>query len=99
MCDGGLTEQVILPAKKLHPAGSLTYEQAALVETLAIGCHAVDRGAPKAGENVLILGAGPIGLSALEFARLAKANVIVADINPQRLDFVSNAMGVAKRCF
>ncbi len=96
MCDGGLTDQVILPARKLHIASSLTYEQAALVETLAIGCHAVDRGAPKAGENALILGAGPIGLSALEFARLAEANVIVADINQQRLDFVSNKMGVSK---
>ncbi|GAA5509046.1 zinc-binding alcohol dehydrogenase family protein [Novipirellula caenicola] len=96
MCDGGLTDQVILPARKLHPVDSLTYEQAALVETLAIGCHAVDRGAPKAGENALILGAGPIGLSALEFAKLADANVIVADINQQRLDFVANSMGVTK---
>ncbi|TWT55720.1 zinc-binding alcohol dehydrogenase family protein [Allorhodopirellula solitaria] len=96
MCDGGLTDQVILPARKLHPVGSLTYEQAALVETLAIGCHAVDRGGPKPGENVLILGAGPIGLSAMEFARLADANVIVADINQQRLDFVSNVMGVTQ---
>jgi alcohol dehydrogenase len=96
MCDGGLTDQVILPARKLHPAGSLSYEQAALVETLAIGCHAVDRGAPKAGENTLILGAGPIGLSALEFARSADANVIVADVNQQRLNFVTESMGVAK---
>lgn len=94
MCDGGLTEQVILPANKLHRAEALSYEQAALVETLAIGCHAVNRGAPKSGENVLILGAGPIGLSALEFARLADANVMVADINAQRLGFVSNSMVV-----
>lgn len=96
MCDGGLTEQVILPANKLHRVGSLTYDQAALVETLAIGCHAVNRGAPKAGENVLILGAGPIGLSVIEFARLAQANLIVADINAQRLEFVSRSMGVAQ---
>jgi len=95
MCDGGLTDQVILPANKLHRVGSLSYSQAALVETLAIGCHAVNRGAPKAGENVLVLGAGPIGLSVVEFARLADANVIVADINQQRLDFVTHSMGVA----
>lgn len=94
MCDGGLTEEVILPANKLHRANSLTYDQAALVETLAIGCHAVDRGVPSQGQNALILGAGPIGLSALEFARLSGANVIVADINSQRLDFVSESMGV-----
>jgi 2-desacetyl-2-hydroxyethyl bacteriochlorophyllide A dehydrogenase len=94
MCDGGLTEQVLLPANKLHPVSSLTYAQAALVETLAIGCHAVDRGSPKPSENALILGAGPIGLSVIEFAKLSNANVIVADINAQRLEFVANSMGV-----
>ena len=94
MCDGGLTEMVILPARKLHPVGTLSYEQAALVETLAIGCHAVDRGAPKPGENVLVIGAGPIGLSVIEFAKLSGANVIVADVNAQRLDFVRDSMGV-----
>jgi 2-desacetyl-2-hydroxyethyl bacteriochlorophyllide A dehydrogenase len=94
MCDGGLTEYVVLPANKLHPVGDLSFEQAALVETLAIGCHAINRGAPKPGENVLILGAGPIGLSALEFARLSGARTIVADINPQRLDFVREKMGI-----
>src|SRR6187200_1488438 len=70
MMDGGLTERVVLPARKLHPANALAPEQCALVETLAIGCHAVNRGAPQSGEYVLIIGAGPIGLSALEFVRL-----------------------------
>ncbi len=94
MCDGGLTEMVILPARKLHPVGTLSYEQAALVETLAIGCHAVDRGAPKPTENVLVIGAGPIGLSVIEFAKLSGANVIVADVNAQRLSFVRDSMGI-----
>lgn len=94
MCDGGLTDQVILPANKLHPVGTLDYAQAALVETLAIGCHAVNRAAPQSGENILVIGAGPIGLSALEFARLSGANVIVADVNEQRLEFVRERMGV-----
>src|SRR3954454_5840798 len=61
MMDGGMTEQMGLPPRKLHPANRLSPEQCALVETLAIGCHAVNRGNPKAGENVLIVGAGPIG--------------------------------------
>jgi len=94
MCDGGLTDQVILPAHKLHPVGDLSYSQAALVETLAIGCHAVNRAAPQPNENVLVIGAGPIGLSVVEFAKLTGANVIVADINQARLDFVSRSMGV-----
>ena len=62
MCDGGMAEKFLLPARKLHVSTELSYDQLALVETLAIGCHAVDRAAPKAGETVLVIGAGPIGL-------------------------------------
>src|SRR4051812_28282872 len=62
MVDGGMTERLLLPAHKLHTANRLSPEQCALVETLAIGCHAVNRANPKAGETVLIIGAGPIGL-------------------------------------
>ena len=94
MCDGGLTERILLPARKLHLANQLTADQCALVETLAIGCHAVDRGNPQAGENVLIIGAGPIGLSALEFAKLSGARPIVMDISEGRLAFVREKMGV-----
>ena len=94
MMDGGLTERLVLPARKLHPANQLSLEQCALVETLAIGCHAVQRGNPLAGENVLVIGAGPIGLSVVEFAKLSGARTIVMDLNEQRLDFVRTKMGV-----
>ncbi len=94
MCDGGLTERILLPARKLHLAGALSMEQAALVETLAIGCHAVDRSGCKQGETALVVGAGPIGLSALEFVKLSGARPIVADISEARLAFVRNTMGV-----
>ncbi|HEX7859187.1 MAG TPA: zinc-binding alcohol dehydrogenase family protein [Verrucomicrobiae bacterium] len=94
MMDGGMTEQMVLPARKLHKAESLTPDQCALVETLAIGCHAVNRGNPKAGENVLVIGAGPIGLSVIEFAKLSGARTIVMDMNNQRLEFCQKQMGV-----
>ena len=94
MCDGGLTEKMILPARKLHPANNLSYEQSALVETLAIGCHAIDRANVTDKDTVLVIGSGPIGLSAIEFARVAGANVIVADLSQTRLDFVTEKMGV-----
>jgi alcohol dehydrogenase len=94
MCDGGLTEKILLPARKMHPANKLSAEQCALVETLAIGCHAIDRGNPQAEESVLVIGAGPIGLSAVEFARLSGAKTIVMDRVPSRLDFCRDNMGV-----
>ncbi|MFM8434155.1 MAG: zinc-binding alcohol dehydrogenase family protein [Planctomycetia bacterium] len=94
-CDGGLRPLFTVPARKLHPSPRLTAAQNALVETLAIGCHAIDRGAPKTGENVLVIGAGPIGLSAVEFAKLSGARVIVMDMADSRLAFVREQMGIA----
>ncbi len=94
MCDGGMCERMLLPARKLHVSRKLSFEQLALVETLAIGCHAIDRGAPRTGEHVLVIGAGPIGLSAVEFAKVAGAKTIVIDINEARLEFCKGTMGV-----
>jgi 2-desacetyl-2-hydroxyethyl bacteriochlorophyllide A dehydrogenase len=94
MCDGGLAEKFIVPARKLHVSQTLGYDQLALVETLAIGCHAVNRGAPKVGENVLVIGSGPIGLSAIEFVKVSGAKCVVMDINPERLRFCREVMKV-----
>jgi alcohol dehydrogenase len=92
--DGGLRPQFVVPARKLHVSHRLTPEQLALVETLAIGCHAVARGNPRAGDNVLVIGAGPIGLAAIEFIKLAGSRITVLDINEQRLAFCKQTMGV-----
>src|SRR6266849_3424903 len=63
--DGGLRPEFVLPARKLHVSRKLSFEQLALVETLAIGCHASFRANPQPEETVLIIGAGPIGLATL----------------------------------
>ncbi len=94
MCDGGMRERMLLPARKLHVSPTLNMEQLALVETLAIGCHAVDRGNLRAGEHAVIIGAGPIGLSAVEFVKVAGAKSIVIDMNEARLAFCRERMGV-----
>src|SRR4026207_1517690 len=60
--DGGLRPQIVVPARKLHASARLTFDQLALVETLAIGCHAVSRSGLTGDETCLIIGAGPIGL-------------------------------------
>src|SRR5256885_3704354 len=95
MCDGGMCERMILPARKLHISRKLTFEQLALVETLAIGCHAINRGNPQPGANVLVIGAGPIGLSVVELAKLSGAKTIVMDMNEQRLAFVRERMSIS----
>jgi alcohol dehydrogenase len=93
--DGGLRPLFTVPARKLHVSPKLSHPQNALVETLAIGCHAIDRGGPRSGETVLVIGAGPIGLSAVEFAKLSGARVMVMDMVESRLAFVRERMGVA----
>jgi alcohol dehydrogenase len=93
-CDGGLQRLFTIPARKLHVSATLTFDQLALVETLGIGCHAINRAAPKPGEHVLVIGAGPIGLSVIEFAKLSGARTVVMDVNEQRLRFVRERMGV-----
>src|SRR5437763_1266773 len=92
--DGGMRPQFIVPARKLHVGGDLSFEQLALVETLAIGCHAVSRSGLTSDETCLIIGAGPIGLATLEFVKLTGAKTAVADLSQSRLDFCHRQMHV-----
>jgi 2-desacetyl-2-hydroxyethyl bacteriochlorophyllide A dehydrogenase len=94
MTNGGLCDSFLVRADKLHPSTKLSFDQLALVETLAIGCHANDRGAPQGGDHALIIGMGPIGLATLEFARLTDAKISVMDMNPARLEFVRENYGI-----
>ncbi|MBM3839288.1 MAG: zinc-binding alcohol dehydrogenase family protein [Verrucomicrobia bacterium] len=92
--DGGLRPAFLVPARKLHRSEKLSLEQLALVETLGIGCHAVFRCDPQPKENVLVIGAGPIGLSAMEFLKLANARILVLDLSAKRLEFCKKTMGI-----
>jgi 2-desacetyl-2-hydroxyethyl bacteriochlorophyllide A dehydrogenase len=93
--DGGMREHIVVPTRKLHRSAKLTIEQLALVETLGIGCHAVSRAAPESREKVLVIGAGPIGLSVMPFLRAAGAEVMVADVSESRLEFCRRQMSVS----
>jgi alcohol dehydrogenase len=94
MMNGGLCERSIIRADKLHPSSQLSFEQLALVETLAIGCHASNRGNAGPEDHVLIIGAGPIGLSTLEFNRLTGATITVMDMSEDRLAFCRENYGI-----
>jgi 2-desacetyl-2-hydroxyethyl bacteriochlorophyllide A dehydrogenase len=94
-CDGGLQRLFTIPARKLHSSQVLSFDQLALVETLGIGCHAINRAKPTPSETILVIGAGPIGLSAIEFAKLSGARTIVLDMNDQRLAFCRDRLGIS----
>ena len=94
--DGGMQQFITIPTNKLHRSTKLTLEQLALVETLGIGCHAVARAQIQRGENVLVVGAGPIGLSAMPFVQADGGNLIVADVSESRLDFARKHANVRR---
>ncbi len=91
--DGGMRQRVSIPSKYLVKANGLNLDQLATVEPLAIGAHAIRRAGVKPGETVLVIGAGPIGIAVIQFARLAGARVIVADRDEFRLGFCKNHLG------
>jgi 2-desacetyl-2-hydroxyethyl bacteriochlorophyllide A dehydrogenase len=94
--DGGMCERISVPARNLYAAGNLTVDQAASVEFLAIGAHAVSRTPLQSGTRALIIGAGPIGLGTALFAGLAGGDVTIADRDPDRLAFARDS-GIAAR--
>lgn len=96
-CDGGMTERFALPEKNLYPAEGLSLDQAAMVEFLAIGAHAVRRSRLIPGDRALIVGTGPIGIGTALFARIAGAEVTLMDRMPAVLDLASSITGFASK--
>ncbi|MEK6783332.1 MAG: zinc-binding alcohol dehydrogenase family protein [Bacteroidota bacterium] len=92
--DGGMSEYLLVPSYALVHGNGLSMDALALVEPLAIGAHAIRRADVKHGEYILVVGAGPIGLGTMEFARLAGAQVIALDINEARLAFCKEKIKV-----
>lgn len=92
--DGGMTEYLMVPSQSLLHGEGLGLDDLALVEPLAIGAHGVRRAAVERDEFVLVVGAGPIGLGAMEFARIAGGKVIALDISDQRLQFCREKLGI-----
>jgi 2-desacetyl-2-hydroxyethyl bacteriochlorophyllide A dehydrogenase len=85
--DGGMQQYITYPASQLFSFKSIDNDNLALIEPLAIGCHAVERGRLQKEDIVLVVGAGPIGLSTALFAQLSGARVVLMDTNRERLNF------------
>ena len=85
--DGGMCESLVVPATHVLPVPRLSWEEAAIVEPLCIGAHAVRRARIQGQETVLVIGMGPIGLGVARFAKLQGAKVIAMDMSEERLAF------------
>lgn len=93
--DGGMREYLQVPEYALVHGHGLSLEQLALVEPLAIGAHGIRRAQVREGETVVVMGAGPIGLGTMAFAKIAGAKVMAIDTNADRLQFAARHIGVA----
>jgi 2-desacetyl-2-hydroxyethyl bacteriochlorophyllide A dehydrogenase len=92
--NGGMVEYLSVPSFFLLHGEGLSFDELALVEPLAVGAHGVRRAGVERGEFVLVIGAGPIGLGTIAFARIAGAQVIALDVNPQRLQFCKEKLHI-----
>jgi 2-desacetyl-2-hydroxyethyl bacteriochlorophyllide A dehydrogenase len=85
-CEGGLAEFIVFPEPSVHrlpPA--LPWKDAVLAEPYTIGAQVVARGRVAAGDKVLVMGAGPIGLVILQAAKRLGAKVLITDLADSRL--------------
>jgi 2-desacetyl-2-hydroxyethyl bacteriochlorophyllide A dehydrogenase len=87
--DGGMAEYIVVPERFVLRADGLGLDQVSMVEFLSIGAHAVERAPVRAGDRVLVVGAGPIGIAVLQFAALQRAHVTVLDARRDRLDLAT----------
>lgn len=95
-CDGGMAEYLSVPEQNVVPTGGIALEDAAMIEFLAIGAHGVKRGNIGAQDRVLVTGSGPIGMSAIIFAKARGAHVTVMDTREDRLGFAVDRLGADK---
>ena len=90
--DGAMRTYLSVPSYSLIKSEGLNYDELALIEPLAIGAHGIRRANVQKDEFVLVIGAGPIGLGTIMFAKIAGAKVIALDINDQRLQFCKDKL-------
>ncbi|AZO03262.1 MULTISPECIES: zinc-binding alcohol dehydrogenase family protein [unclassified Mesorhizobium] len=93
--DGAMCDEILVPAQNLYPTNGLSLADAAAVEFLAIGAHAVRRSLGQPGQRTLVIGAGPIGLGTAIFARIAGLDVSLLDMSSERLGFAEKELGFA----
>jgi 2-desacetyl-2-hydroxyethyl bacteriochlorophyllide A dehydrogenase len=91
--DGAFAQYLSVPAPFVHKAEGVSLDQAAMVEFLAIGAHAVRRADVQPGQRVLVVGTGPIGMAALLFAGLRGGQVTALDTRAERVDFCKQHLG------
>lgn len=88
---GGMQQYWNVPAFTLHRLPeNLSLQLGAMIEPLAVACHDVRLGEVVAGENAVVIGGGPIGLLVALVARQKGANVLISEVNTNRIEFIQS---------
>jgi 2-desacetyl-2-hydroxyethyl bacteriochlorophyllide A dehydrogenase len=88
---GGMQQYWNVPAFTLHKLPeNLSLQLGAMIEPLAVACHDVRLGEVVAGENAVVIGGGPIGLLVALVARQKGANVMISEVNKNRIEFIQS---------
>lgn len=91
-----MAEYLAVPDANLIETPDLDFDEAAMIEFLAIGAHGIARGGVTASDRLLVIGAGPIGMSAILFAALRGAEVVALDTHEDRLIVARERLGAAR---
>ena len=84
--DGAMQEIWTVPAHTIHVLpDDMAMDHAALIEPVAVACHDVRLSGLQSGEDVVVIGGGPIGVLVAMVARDAGGNVVISEVNPNRL--------------
>lgn len=84
--DGAFAEYIVAPAKNVFKIpDKVSFEEAAIMEPVALALHVMDFVQPKIGEVMAILGQGPVGLVQTQVARLCGMKVIAVEQREERL--------------
>lgn len=91
--DGAFAEYIKVPESKVYRLGdTISMQEGALIEPLAVCVHAVEKGKIAAGQTVLVVGGGPIGIITALTAQQRGAKVLISEISPYRIQ-VANQLG------
>lgn len=84
--DGAMQDVWVVPAHTVHTLpDEMNLAHAALIEPVAVACHDVRLSGLTSGEDALVIGGGPIGVLVAMMAREAGGNVVISEVNPNRL--------------
>ena len=92
--EGGFAEYITMPIERIYDGKGLDAKTLALIEPFCISYHGVTRAGVKAGDKVLVVGAGTIGVLAAVAAKAKGAEVTICDVAPEKLQYAYETFGL-----